>query len=96
MNLPTFVRILAMGPGYVDPDGEFTDLEVDVGDIVLVGKMSVNWFSVFGSLAYTSQHEIGITRENEIKLRFKGQDAYDTCFNYLNEFLAHGEKEKTV
>lgn len=96
MNLPTFCRVLAVGEGFVTPGEEEVAVEAEVGDIVLVGKMSVNWFSVFGSLTSTSRHEIGITRENEIKLRFKGQGAYDACFNFLNEFLANAQEKETL
>lgn len=94
MNLPMFVRVLAVGPGFFTPGEDTVPVEVEPGDIILIGRMSVNWFSVFGSLVSTSQSEIGITRENEIKLRFKGQDAYDACFNHLNTFLAPNAEKK--
>jgi hypothetical protein len=95
MNLPMFVRALAVGPGFYDPsdsDLKPVNCEVEVGDIVLIGRMSVNWFSVFGSLVSTSQAELGLTRESEVRMRFKGQAVYDKFFLALNEKLtSHGE-----
>lgn len=89
MNLPVFVRVLAVGEGWYNEEEEKrVPLEVEVGDIVLVGRMSVNWFSVFGSLVSTTQNQIGITRENEIKMRFCGEASYDKCFTHLNDELS--------
>lgn len=86
MNLPMFVRVLAVGPGFYDPEDEAKSIgcECEVGDIILIGRMSVNWFSVFGSLISTATAEIGITRESEVRMRFKGQMGYDKFFKALN------------
>lgn len=88
MNLPVFVRVLAKGEGWYNEEShETVMLDVEVGDIVLVGRMSVNWFSVFGSLVSTTQNQIGITRESEIKMRFHGDSGYDKSFDFLNQEL---------
>lgn len=87
MNLPMFVRVLAVGPGFYDDsnsDMKPLECEVEAGDIILIGRMSVNWFSVFGSLISTAASEIGFTRESEVRMRFKGQAGYDKFFGLLN------------
>lgn len=85
MNKPVFVRVLAKGEGYFDAEtGTDVTLDVEPGDVVLVGRMSVNWFSVFGTLVSTSEAQLGLTRESEIKMRFKSQAAYDRCFAALS------------
>jgi co-chaperonin GroES (HSP10) len=97
MNLPMFVRVLAVGPGFYDEDQTPINCEVEVGDIILIGRMSVNWFSVFGSLVSSGGSELGITRESEVRMRFKGQVAYEKFFGTLNyEISPDAEKEKAV
>lgn len=101
MNLPMFVRVLAVGPGFYDPsdsDMKALNCEVEVGDIILIGRMSVNWFSVFGSLISTSASEIGLTRESEVRMRFKGQEGYDKFFGTMNKILSpqNAENQKAV
>lgn len=88
-NRATFCRVLAVGEGYFDDEGKETPLNVVVGDVILVGRLSVNWFSVFGNVVATTQSQIGYTRESEIKVRFRGQAGYDAMFSILGEH-AHG------
>lgn len=88
LNKPVFVRVLAVGAGYYDEEtGEDVPPEVQVGDIVLVGPMSVKWFSYFGNLISTATSRLGLTRESEIQMRFKGQEGYDKAFEILNSSL---------
>lgn len=83
-NKPTFVRVLDIGAGYFDEEGKDIPLEVQPGDIILVGALSVKWLSTFGSVVSLGKGErIGITREAEIQLRFKGQHGYDEVFRIL-------------
>lgn len=84
MNQPLFVRVLAVGAGfYNDENGTDVPLECQVGDIILVGRMSVNWFSTFGPLISEANKQIGVTRESEMKMRFKGQEGYDLATSAL-------------
>lgn len=84
-DLPHFVRVLAVGPGYYDDEtGEAIPLEVEAGDIILVGMASVRYFSFFGDLNSSEQNVIGITKATEIQMRFKGQEGYNKAFNLLN------------
>lgn len=87
MNKPVFCRVLQVGEGWYDPDNkDIVPLEVNVGDVILVGRMSVNWFSVFGTLTSETGKQIGIVRENEIRCRWKGEDGYNAYFSCLNAF----------
>lgn len=91
MNKPVWVRVLAVGEGYYDDEtGESVELSVKPGDIVMVGTMSVKWFSIFGDILVDSKgvSQIGLTRESEIQIRFKGEDGYKQAFNVLNDTLA--------
>ncbi len=84
MNQPLFVRVLDKGPGFYDEEtGDSSPLEVEVGDIILIGKVSVQFFSTFGPLVSEPGSQIGLTRESEIRMRFKGQEAWDKACEVL-------------
>lgn len=80
-----FVRVLAVGKGYYDEDND-VDVPLDTrpGDICMVGQTSVLYFSVFGDLQDYEPEKIGITKENQIQMRFRGEGVYDAVFEALN------------
>lgn len=82
---PIWVRVLMTGAGYYDDEtGEDIPGWVSPGDIILVGQASCQWFSEFGNLEGYDTQTIGITREEEIKLQFKGEEGYKKAFGILN------------
>jgi co-chaperonin GroES (HSP10) len=84
-NRPSFVRVLAVGEGYYDPETKASvPLNVQAGDIILIGALSVKWFSLFGAMEGYETETIGLTRESEIQLRFKGEDGFKKVFETLN------------
>jgi co-chaperonin GroES (HSP10) len=84
MNKPLFVRVLAVGEGFYDDEtGESLPLETQVGDIILIGRMSVQFFSTFGPLISEGTNQIGLTRESEIRMRFKGEEGWDKVCGIL-------------
>lgn len=91
---PHWVRVLACGEGYYsqeeDPEtGTIVEktvpLDVNPGDIVLVSQVSVKYFSVFGDLDGYEADSIGLTKQSEIQLRFKGEEGYRVAFGSLNK-----------
>lgn len=92
LDKPHWVRVLAVGAGYyktseTDEGGtieETIPLNVTPGDIILVGQTSVKYFSTFGELAGYEADTIGLTRESEILIRFKGEEGYNSAFEQLN------------
>jgi len=83
---PHWVRVLAVGEGYYNDDtGEPSPLNAQPGDIALVSQVSVKWFSTFGDLNGYQADTIGLTRDSEIQIRFKGEEGYRTTFRSLNE-----------
>lgn len=86
---PHFVRVLAIGKGfYNEESGEDVPVSVAVGDIILVGPISVKYFSMFGEMESYEPDSIGITRETEIQLKFKGEEGYRQVFATLNRHAA--------
>jgi co-chaperonin GroES (HSP10) len=85
-NKPHFVHVIDVGPGYYDADGKDVPLSVSPGDIILVGVNSVKWFSHMEIPNY-EPFSIGLTREAEIQLKFKGHDAYRKYFEAIHTGL---------
>jgi co-chaperonin GroES (HSP10) len=84
MNKPLFVRVLAVGEGYYDETtGNEIPLNVQVGDIILVGRIGVNFFSTFCGLVSETGNQIGLSRESEIRMRFKGEEGYQAVQQLL-------------
>lgn len=85
---PVFVRVLMVGEGYFDDTAEEgaqdVPLNVEVGDICMVGGLSTKWFSDLDIMDYRP-YEIGYTQDKEVKLRFRGQEAYEKFFGFLSE-----------
>lgn len=87
-DLPIFVHVVAVGKGHYDPEtGEDIPLGINAGDIILVGGNSVRWFSMMDIDGY-QPYDIGLSRESEMQLRFKGLEAYNSYFATLNLGLA--------
>jgi co-chaperonin GroES (HSP10) len=92
LNKPTFARVIACGEGfYKDQDGDMVEvpLEVKPGDVVLISPMSVKWFSILGGIVFTKEQAIGITRESEVQMHFKGEETYDHFFHNLHQEVDH-------
>ncbi len=86
-DLPCWVYILAVGKGWYDDksdDKEVIPVAVSPGDIILIGATSIKWFSDFGTKNYEFG-SIGLCRESDIQLRFKGREGYETSMALLNE-----------
>lgn len=84
-DLPTFVHVIAVGKGYYDPETkEDVPLSIQPGDIILVGQLSVKWFSFMDIDGY-EPYSVGLTREAEMQFRFKGAQAYSDYFKAIND-----------
>lgn len=90
-NKPLWGRVLMVGEGYyeIDEEGNKRDVKLETvpGDIVLLGKQSVEYFSVFGKLPNYGETQLGLTREGEVRMRFKGQEGFDKFFELANSQL---------
>ncbi len=86
-DLPTFVHVLAVGKGYYDDDGgEDVPLSSHPGDIILVGQNSVRKFGFLPIEGY-EPYSIGLIRDGEAQVRFKGIEDYNTFFGAINKAL---------
>lgn len=83
---PLLFMVLDIGEGYASEDGSITRdaMNIDVGDIIILPKLSVKYFSVFMDMAEYVPDTIGIARENDIELRFKQAAGYSCFFGALN------------
>lgn len=87
-NRAIFARVLAAGPGFEDADGAQVDTEVKAGDVVMVSPNSILWFSTFVNSVATLDVRLGLTREQDVHLHFKGQSAYELVQGFLKERIS--------
>jgi co-chaperonin GroES (HSP10) len=86
-NLPSFVRVLAVGPGYYDEEtGETTPPEVRPGQIIMVAESSVKWWSHLPLTGYRPM-ELGLSEESEAQIRFDSDESFVGFFSALNSNL---------
>lgn len=87
-NLPHFVRVLAVGPGFYDPEdpAKITPLDTQPGAIIMIGENSVKWWSHLPVTGY-KPYDMGITSESEIQIKFKDDEAFRRVFGAINKGL---------
>lgn len=78
-NRPNLVRVIAVGNGYFDKDDKAVPLETKVGDVILVGRLDVHWYSCFGPVICDSTLELGMTTERNIQAYFAGESYVKSC-----------------
>lgn len=83
---PHLALVVAVGQGYYGDDDKEIALNTKPGDIVLVPPQSIKYFSAFGALANYQPDTIGITRDGEVQMRFRGAEAYQQAFDILNKY----------
>jgi co-chaperonin GroES (HSP10) len=81
-NRAIFARVLAAGPGFLD-NGDAIKCEVAAGDVVMVSPNSILWFSTFLNNIATLDVRLGLTREQDVHLHFRGDGTYDAVRGYL-------------
>lgn len=79
---PVFVHVLATGQGFYDGEKD-VPLSVEPGDIILVGQFSTKWFSTLEIEGYEA-YTVGLVKESEVQLRFKGIEAYERYIGQIN------------
>lgn len=82
---PHLALVVAVGEGYYSDDKDVA-LNTKPGDIVLVPPQSIKYFSAFGALANYQPDTLGITRDGEVQMRFRGAEAYEQAFDILNKY----------
>jgi co-chaperonin GroES (HSP10) len=93
-NRPTMAIVLAVGKGYYDGDTEIP-LNVRPGDIVLLGALSTKWLSYFGPIISAEGARIGLAREADIQIIFKGAAGYERLSNALKALVFQNEIQST-
>lgn len=58
-NKPLFLRILAVGEGFVGPDGDNIKADAKPGQIIWVSPLSVSWLSNWAGLLTDKNQRVG-------------------------------------
>ena len=84
-QIPVWCKVLAVGKGFYDPEtGKDVPLDVKPGNIIMVSPISIQPMSMFCDVKGVESDDLALTRENEIKLRFKSEDAYVRVMAAMN------------
>jgi co-chaperonin GroES (HSP10) len=85
-DAPNFCVVLQVGEGYYNDNGVLIEdsMDVKVGDIVLLPKLSIKYFSIFADLEDYKPDTIGIAKETEIQMIFNQVEGYYEYFRQLN------------
>lgn len=86
-NQPEFVKVLAVGKGYYDSEtNKDIPCELVPGNIIQVGKASVNWFTTFGEIVRNAEigFGVGLTLEGETKMKFKDEETYHKFMKHFD------------
>lgn len=90
-DLPIMVHVIATGEGYYDDNGDAVPLDINVGDILMLGKNAVKRFPVLPIDGYQAD-SVGITSENEAQIVWRGIEAYREYESRLNASKEEVEK----
>ena len=83
---PQFYRVIMAGEGYDDEDGnkDQSQLDCQVGSIILISPMSVKSFQYFHSFEDYDPDTLGLTMDSEAQMIFKTEDDFNKFFEELN------------
>lgn len=85
---PVFYRILMAGAGYYDDETKAdVPLDIEQGDIILTGSVSVKIFSSLPFIETTDSDILGVTRHGDIQWRWKGEAAFVKFLTDLNQAI---------
>lgn len=81
LHKPLIGIVLATGKGYFDASDEsYSELEVKVGNVIILNANGASFFSVVPGLTDYSANKIGISTESDVQFTFESMDAYN---NYV-------------
>lgn len=75
-------RVLMVGEGYMDDDGNPVPCDVQVGAYILLPKYSTQYVSVFPGLNAPTQNKIGLVKEGEILAYYPTEEDYNKAKGY--------------
>lgn len=86
-NVPNACVVLEVGEGYFGDDGKPMEgsLGVEPGDVIILPKHAINYFSLFPALVNYTPNTIGLTRDDSAQFVFKGLDKYNEYCSLLNK-----------
>lgn len=92
-EVPSFVRVLSVGPGFYNEDGDDVPVAVKPGNIVMAAALSVKWLNNFGGVVLKKPHRIGLMSEDAILEIYEGEDAYEKAVEIIRATSELGEAE---
>lgn len=76
--------VLAVGSGYVDNDGNPINIDLAVGNVVMIRHESLQYFSQFPGLVESPGDSLAMTTEGDIIASWPSMEAYNKYRETLN------------
>lgn len=79
--------VLATGQGYTDPDGDIIidSLGFEVGNLVAIPNVTVQYFKHLPAFQDYSPLTIGVAKAGDVRLKFKNSQQFSEYFDFLND-----------
>jgi co-chaperonin GroES (HSP10) len=81
---PQLAIVLLIGAGYVDSDNNPIDMDVKVGNIVMVNELGLRYFSTFPGIVDYTKNTLALTSESEIQMIFENMEKFEQYEAILN------------
>lgn len=81
---PQLAIVLLIGAGYVDSDNNPIDMDVKVGNIVMVNELGLRYFSTFPGIVDYTKNTLALTSESEIQMIFENMEKFEQYEALLN------------
>jgi co-chaperonin GroES (HSP10) len=77
--------VVAVGKGYFDAaTNTYTPLEVQIGEVVLLNSMGVQYYATLPGVHSYASNKIGLTTEGDVQMRFRSVEAFKAYADALN------------
>lgn len=76
--------VLLTGPGYIDSDNNPIEMDVKVGNVVMVNELGIKYFSTFPGVDNYTKNTLALTSENDIQMIFYDITKYQQYESLLN------------
>lgn len=76
-NQADLAIVLAIGAGYIDNEGNDVAIDLAPGNVVLLSRLSLKYYSQFPGISEYTGEVLAMTRESEVHAAWPSVEAYE-------------------
>lgn len=81
---PVLALVLWSGEGMIDEDGKEIPCRYSPGEVILVSKHGLRYYSSFPGIDYT-ENKLALTRESEVHVSWESLEAYEQMIKVISQ-----------